>query len=348
MSNQRMAALLFLFLAALACERRHVDDYPAIPVRMEVVKSSDFAPTLTLLGVVRAARTIPLEAVQGGTLVYPRRFAGGLQTGARVSRGEVIAELRNDQVLSQRTEARLRMEAANADLDLARRSFDAGLMSASDFNTAKLRADLARETHAAASRESARLNIVAPESGTLVVARLVAPGSHVAAGTVLAEIASGGAPIIESAVAAADRAALRPGLTAKFGDGVARLAEVAGVIDASGTARVVATIVSGTIPPPGTGVELHVELDKRTDVLTVPEEAIVAASDGPAVFVAATSAEGYRTFSRVKRVPVEIGGRSAGRVEITSGLRDGDRVIVSGADALTDDALVNEAEAAGK
>jgi multidrug efflux pump subunit AcrA (membrane-fusion protein) len=107
----------------------------------------------------------------------------------------------------------------------------------------------------------------------------------------------------------------------------------------------VAAIESGSVPLPGTGVELQVELDRRPDVMTVPDEAIVAAGDGPAVFVASTSAEGFRAFSRVKRVPVEIGGRSAGRVEIISGLRDGDRVVVSGADALSDDAIVGDAEA---
>lgn len=340
--SRRIAAVFLIFLA-LACERRREREPSAMPVRIEVAKRAPFAPTLTLLGVVRAARTLPLEAVQGGTVVYPRRFAGGLQTGAAVRRGEVIAELRNNQVMSHQAQSRLQMEAANAEFERARLSFDQGVVSEAEFNEKKTRAELARESHAAAMREAARLNIVAPESGTLVVAKLVPPGVHVAPGTVLAEIASGGAPVIESAVAAADRASLRPGLLASFGDGRARIAEVAGVIDASGTARVVATIESGTIPPPGTGVELKVELERKGEVLTVPEEAIVAASDGPAVFVASTSAEGFRTFSNVKRVSVEIGGRANGRVEITSGLRDGDRVVVSGADALTDGAVVSDA-----
>ena len=344
--GHRPVLFLLLLLLALACERETREDFSAVPVRLEVVKSSDFAPTLTLLGVVRAARTIPIEAVQGGTLVYSRRFGGGLQTGARVTRGEVIAELRNDQVRFDREQARLRMEAENAQFELARRSYEQGLTSAAEFQQAKLRAEIARSQHAASQRQSARLTIVAPESGTLIVAKPVAPGVDIAARTLIAEIASGGSPIIESAVAAADRALLRPGLVAKFGDGHARIAEVASVIDASGTARVVATIESGTIPPPGTGVELRVELDRRKDVLTVPEEAIVAASEGPAVFVASSSAEGFRAFWRVKRVPVEVGGRANGRVEITTGLRDGERVVVSGADALTDDAVVSEAGAA--
>ena len=346
--NRRVAAmtLAVLFSMLAGCERRDAYEVSAIPVSFETVKPTAFTPTLTLLGVVRAARTIPLEAVDGGDIEYSPRFRGGLMTGAAVTRGETIAELRNDRLTFQRTQARLQMEATNAELERAQRSFEQGVISAAELNERKYRAELARETYGASQRDHARLRIVAPESGTLVVAKRIPPGVHVAPGTVLADIASGGAPIVESSVAAADRALLRPGLIAKFGESRARIDEVAGVIDAGGTARVVATIESGTVPPPGTGVELHVELDRRTDVLTVPEEAIVAASDGPAVFVASISAEGFRNLSRVKRVPVEIGGRSGGRVEITAGLRDGDRVVVTGADALSDDAVVADAEAA--
>ena len=89
------------------------------------------------------------------------------------------------------------------------------------------------------------------------------------------------------------------------------------------------------------GVEITVQLEPRGSVLTVPEDAIVAGTEGPALFVAATSEGSFNRF-RVKRVPVVTGGRANGRVEITSGFHDGDRVVVSGADALTDDVIAAE------
>ena len=63
----------------------------------------DVPPTITLLGVVRPARSIPLVAVSGGTVHYPRRFESALQTGAQVARGELVAEIRNDDVLFAQT-----------------------------------------------------------------------------------------------------------------------------------------------------------------------------------------------------------------------------------------------------
>ena len=74
-------------------------------------------------------------------------------------------------------------------------------------------------------------------------------------------------------------------------------------------------------------------------MLTLPEEAIVAGPDGPSVFVSALAQGVFRQF-RVRRVPVKLGGRAGRRVEIADGIRDGDAVVVSGADALTDDAVV--------
>jgi RND family efflux transporter MFP subunit len=344
-SNRARACTLLLLLLLLlpACRRVQRESFAAVPARLEAIRGAEFVPSLTLLGVVRSARTIPIAAAQSGTLIYSQRFASGLQTGAHVRRGEVLATVHNDQLHFDRTQARLQMEAADASFETARKSYEQGLTSGAEYQQRRLAAELARNANAAAERASAQLTISAPESGALVVAKPLAPGVFVSTGAVLGEIASEGAPIIEASVAAGERASLRPGLGATAGELRARIAEVAAVIDANGTARVVAAVEGGAVPLPGTGVELHVELDRRHDVLTVPEEAIVAANDGPAVFVASGTASGNSAFWRVRRVSVVLGARGSGRVEVLSGLREGDRVVVTGADALTDGSVVTDA-----
>ncbi len=341
-----LAALLAA--STTSCDRERGEDFGAIPVTTEIVKRTSFEPAQTLLGVVRAARSTPLVTVAGGTVRYPSRFVSGLQTGARVSRGEQMATLVNDRIAFAETQARLQMDAAAADLDRARRSFEQGVVSGAEHAEKAVRARLAQEAYKEAVRDAARLHIVAPHAGTLVVAKAVSPGTIVAPGTVLAEIASNGEAVVESAVPAADRDRIVPGLEARILAGgrivaTGRISEVATVIDPTGTARVVASIGTGTVPPPGSGVELQVSLGKRNDVITVPEEAVVAGADGPSVFTMGLSDAGFGQY-RARRVRVELGGRSEGRVEITSGLRDGDRVVVAGADALTDDARVLEAK----
>lgn len=346
-----LAALPLALLLTASCARERDFEPQAIPVRTEVAKRADFAPQLTLLGVIRAAESIPLTAPQRGIVAYPKRFVSGLRTGERVSRGETIAEIQNEQVLFAQTQARLQMDAATGDFDRVKRSHDAGLVSAADFSAAQLRAALARETYDAATRAVNTLRITAPADGTLAVTKPYAAGTMVEPANVLAELVTGGAPVVEISAAASERAMLKPSQRVRFTahstpawSGTGQIAEVAAVVDAAGTARVVASIdKSRDVPPPGTGVDLQVELEHRGDVLTVPEDALVAGTDGTAVFVAAGS-EGRAGRFRVKRVKVETGGRANGRVEITNGLRDADRVIVSGADALTDGDLVLEGE----
>ena len=343
--------LFAIALLLAACEREHFEPNPAVPVRTEIARRTTFSPTLTLLGVVRAAQSIPLTALQRGTVRYPNRFANGLQTGVRVSRGEAIAEVDNDDVKFAQREARLEMEAAAADFDRADRSYKQGVVSSAEFSAYRVRATLAREKYAAAARRVSTLRVIALASGTLVVTKLYPSGSMVDESTVLAEIATGGSPLVESAVAASERALLHPGLSIDFTSrsappwtGSGKISEVAAVVGESGTSRVVASVAPNKIaPPPGTGVELRVQLEPRTSVITVPEEAIIAGSEGAAVFVAAGSEGRFNTF-RVKRLAVQVGGRAGGRVEVT-GLHDGDRVIVSGADALTDDAVATEVKA---
>jgi RND family efflux transporter MFP subunit len=351
--------MTFVFVACAlslvtACERERIDEVAAVPVRTEVARRTDFVPTMTLLGVIRAAQSIPMTAQQRGVVSYPPRFATGLKTGVKVSPGELLATVQNDEVRSQQTQARLQMESAAADYDRARRSYAVGVLSSAELDRARAQDSLAKEAFQAASKRVATLRVVAPAAGTLVVTRLYPPGTMVDASAVLGEIASSGAPLVESSVAASERQLLHPGLPVRFigrgspaWNGGGTVVEVAGVIAESGTSRVVAAIdPNNSMPPPGAGVELHVQLDRRAGVLTLPEEAIVAGSEGAAVFVAATSEGRFNRF-RVKRIAVETGGRANGVVEIISGLHDGDRVVVSGADALTDDAVAAEVAAKG-
>ncbi len=336
-------------LTASGCEQERLERSPAVPVRTELARRLSFTPTLTLLGVIRAAQSIPLAVQQRGTIRYPSRFASGLQTGARVSRGEVIADIDNAEVKTAQTQARLEMEAAAADLDRAERSYRVGVISAAEYDSRRARAILAKEQHNAAAKRESTLRVTAPASGTLVVTKVLPSGSLIEGSAVLAEIATSGAPLVESSVAASERSQLRTGLPVTFTargtppwTGSGHITEVATVVGESGTSRVVASItLNNPTPPPGTGVEVAVQLEARGAVLTVPEEAVVAGIDGPALFVASAS-EGSVNRFRVKRVAVVTGGYSNGRVEIRSGLHDGDRVIVSGVDALSEDAVASE------
>jgi len=84
----------------------------------------------------------------------------------------------------------------------------------------------------------------------------------------------------------------------------------------------------------GYRIEARVILWRGDNVLQVPLSALFTYGDGRAVFVV--------RGGRARLVPVEIGHRNPESVEITSGLEEGDRVIVHPSDQVKANVLVTE------
>lgn len=343
--------LLLLLLPLSACSPAPAavpEEAPAAPVRLEKLTRDTFSPSLSVLGVVRPAETAEVAVPSGGRVRYPPRFADGLATGAEVRAGEVLARVSLFDTEADVAEARLHLKVAESELARHRKAFEAGVEAAVVLAAAEAEAELARSRLAAAQGRLSRLDLRAPVSGRLIVDRRVPPESEIGAGTVLARIAAGGTPEVEARAAAADRDLLRPGLRARFvvpgsieplGAGVIR--EVSPVVEAAGTIPFVVRVSDATgLPAPGEGVELRIELDARPESVTLPEEALIAAESGGAVFVAERKGKGMLARRRL----VETGARGGGRIEVLRGLSAGDQVVVGGAALLVDGDAISPAE----
>src|SRR6185295_6483657 len=348
-AKRRLALPLALPFLLAGCARAPAplpEEAPAAPVRLEVAKREAFQPELVLLGTVAPGGMAEVSVPSAGRVLYPERFAAGLVSGAPVRAGEVLARISFEDAEAGLAEARLRARAADAELARHQRAFDAGVEAAAILASYKSEADLAKSRLGAAENRLGRLSLRAPLSGRLIVDRRIAPQSEVAAGTVLGRIAAGGALRVEGRAAAADRDRLHAGLAVRFGragaagsagavevGGAGTIREVAPVVDAGGTVSLVALVSDPTgLPAPGEGVEVRVALDRHEQALTVPEEALVVAESGSALFVAV---RGHGQLLAHRR-EVETGARGGGRVEILRGLSPGDKVVVGGAALLAE------------
>ncbi len=347
-----LRAVLFpgLILSLTACQQPEPfqPQEPAVTVTTEVLTRAPHRATLTLLGSVQPAATVAVVSPASGIVSYPRRFRAGLRTGEAVRDGEILAVVENQDLQLRLTEAELEARSATAELERMQRSFDEGLVAEAELERAQLQAELAGKRLDDARQRARRLDVRASASGHLIVQRLLPPGSEILAGGVLAEIASQGAPRVEGWAAAAERDNLKPGLTVRFappggttygGEGTIR--EVAPVVDAGGTVRVVMEVLDVTnLPAPGEGVQVKVEMSERRNVLTLPEQAVLVDEGNASVYVLQSTGGGYRA----ERRGVELGGRGEGRIEILSGVVAGDRVAVDGVSFLSDGALARSAD----
>jgi RND family efflux transporter MFP subunit len=117
------------------------------------------------------------------------------------------------------------------------------------------------------------------------------------------------------------------------------LSRPAVVDSATGAGSVRLAFASGSVRyAVGTPVTVEIDADRHAGVIVVPMAALVRDGAETAVFVAADG--------KAKRVPVELGLSDGTRVEITSGLKAGDPVIVSGQLGLPDDAAISVGAAA--
>jgi membrane fusion protein (multidrug efflux system) len=121
----------------------------------------------------------------------------------------------------------------------------------------------------------------------------------------------------------------------------ARVVYVAPTVDPS-TRQIQLTAVveeDGEELKPGAFASAELTIEVRRDVPSIPEEALVASQGGYRVYVVEDS--------RASAVPVEIGLRKPGRVEIRSGLEIGQTVVRTGHQKLQDNQRVRIVQGPG-
>jgi membrane fusion protein (multidrug efflux system) len=203
--------------------------------------------------------------------------------------------------------------------------------------TARARLAAAQADLGSAERALRDATVTARFDGQIAT-RYVHRGEYVREGQALFELVSLDPVEVEFSLPEADAARVREGIpievtVAPYPDEVfdATVTVVSPTIDPrTRTLRVRALISNGDRRlRPGLFARANLGIARRSDVLMVPEEAVLQRADGQVV---------YRVVdgNRVRRVLIETGTVRDGAVEVTSGLESGDRVVSRGHADLID------------
>ncbi len=184
-----------------------------------------------------------------------------------------------------------------------------------------------------AERQLADATLYAPCDG-VVSARMREPGEQVGPGTPVVAI-KGTAEVKALAFLPAQHyASVTPGMT-EVEIGVGGVKTAAKVIAKSPAIdqrlrvfEIRALLPGSATAVPGAMADFRVVFERR-EGLSVPQEAVLSRAAGTIVFVA-------QQEGTAKEIPVRIGLRDGGRIEILSGLAPGDPVIVQGQTQLYD------------
>lgn len=292
--------------------------------------------TARVAGAVERVRFAEGEEVQPSTIlaeIEPQRFRLAV-SAARAALAQALAseaDAREGLARRERVNHESPGLVRGEELETYRTRLQVALAAASQARVALQRAQLdAREAQ-----------VRAPLAGRIQT-RTVQTGQWVQPGTVLATIVRKDPLLLRFEVSEVDAARLQPSMAVSFrvaGSDRAFAATVTNVgAAADPTSRMVSVTgrVDDTSDPalrPGAFADVTVPVGVRADAPVVPQTAIRPSERGFLAFVI----EGETAKERV----LELGLRTpSGEVEVRSGVRPGEQLVVRGAEALRDGAAV--------
>ena len=317
-----------------------------VPVVTETVREQPWSDSLNALGTVHAREAVTVTA-KVSEIVERVHF----QSGQQVARGAPLVTLSGQQQQAALASAEAALK--EADQLYARQSVLAAqqLIARASLDTQRATRDAARAQVAQIRANLADRVVRAPFGGVLGI-RQVSPGALVTPGTAIATLDDIGRVFVDFPVPEAQLARVEVG-QAIVGEVAAwpqlRFDGVVRTIDARiDPASRAATVRADFANPdarlrPGMLVTVEVGQAQR-QALVVPEIAVVQVGRDSFVFR-------LKDDGTVEQAPVQVGGRGEGQVEITEGLKAGERIVVEGVGKLRPGMKVREAgadEAAAK
>ena len=340
-------------------------------VDMAAVKKGDVAAHLTVVGNLIGLQTVDVAPRTNGRLV-----SVNIQLGDPVRRGQVLAKVEDREIVEQVSQAEASQQVSKAtirqreaDLKVAEVNFERSKNlfqrqllakqalddAESKFLAAEAQIDLSKAQlmQADARLQELRINlqntnVTSPVDG-FVGKRNVDPGAMVSQNTPIASVVEISRLKMVVNVVEKDIRLVTVGdsgdvdVDAYPGEKFrGRIARVAPVLDpATRTATMEIEIAnSDNRLKPGMYARVSLTVEERKDTLVAPKTAVIDFESKRGVWMA-------NQDNRAIFKPVELGLEDVDRVEIKAGLKEGDRIVTTGAAAVRNNDLLIEAGAAG-
>ena len=303
------------------------------PVSVEVARVRTMAlhDEAQAVGSLRSRRSVVLRPEVSGRVTQLQ-----FSDGARVRKGQLLVQFDDQLPRAQVQQARAELSIAQANHQRNKELVAQGFVSQRSLDESAANLQVAQAKLALAEATAARLKLVAPFDG-MAGLRNVHVGDYLKDGADIVNIEDIDSVFVDFRLPERYQGQIRVGQVAQVQldalPGETYEAQVRAIdpqIDANGrSVSVRASIDNRRLQlRPGMFARVTARFDTRADALVVPEEAIVPQGSSPYVF---TVVPGTAAGSLVvQRVPVRLGQRHGGMVEVQDGLSLGDTVVTAG------------------
>lgn len=301
----------------------------AIPVRVATVERGDISTFLLHTTTIEAEKEVDVVAKVAGQVV-----SLPAEEGMTVKKGQVLAQLDEAELKIELTQARVRMETDKAAFERAKDMLDKQLIAEENFDAAKFQYENSKAAYEAAKLRVEYTTIRSPIAG-VVTARLIELGQRVNVNQPLFQVADFSPLRARIYVPEKDMAKVFEGqrviitvdaLPGATFDGVVKM--ISPIVDpTNGTAKVTIDINnSKSALKPGMFATANITTESHKNTLIIPKKALLLESQTDQVFVYDQGVARKRTL--------ELGFTSGDRVEVLSGLAEGELVVTVGQEGL--------------
>jgi len=306
-----------------------------VPVSVTTATRGKLKSALSLVGNVNASADVNVIAETQGTVT-----AVFVKVGSRVREGTVLVQVDDEIPRSTAAAADINFQKAQRDYQRAEELYQENSISVSQLDASRLAVKAAENQRDIARRQLANTRIKSPIAGT-VNARFVDVGTMVQPGSQVANIVDISLLKVKVNVSEREAFQLKPGDRVEVSTDVYPGKVFAGILDniasKSDEAHTypVEIIVRNTADHPlkaGLFARIAFVSIAPTEALTIPRLALIGSIKDARVFAVRGGVARLCT--------VVIGTQSADRLEVASGLAEGDTVVVSGQNNLVDQARV--------
>lgn len=334
-----MAAILGLS----ACNNQSSDAESdvAIPVSVDDIKLTSIEQTISSTGTVIASMqsTLATETAGNYTLKTNPRTGRQFALGNLVAKDQVIIELEDKEYLNS-----ISLESRKLNLDIAEQTyekqkslFDKGGVTQSELSNAEVSLVQARNDYELAQIQLSKLQVRAPFKGVITSIPSFTAGTRVASGTEVLSMMSYNKLLLEVNLPEKYINEVESGQPIRVMNYTlpddtlsGHVAEMSPAI--STETRTFLAKLQVDNPElklrPGMFVQTEIILDRKDSVVVIPKDVVISNRRGKTVFIV--------NKGTAESKQVTFGYENKDQVEITSGLKENDRLVIKGFETLRD------------
>jgi membrane fusion protein (multidrug efflux system) len=333
--HRKICGRLALFLAGFllligtnqlwAAEQKAAATRPPMPVETLQVRVTTAEQKITAVGSLQSNESVLLSSEISG-----RVSRINFSEGAEVKADKLLIQLDDAVLKAQLDQARANLTLHEADYLRTETLLKDHAISQQERDTAYARWMLDKASLNLAEAQWLKTRILAPFSGTLGL-RMISPGEYVEPGKPLVNLEDTRTLKVEFSIPEKYSASITNGqsfvLQSEAYAGKSFSGEIYAInplVDAASRGLVVRGRLDNTDGQlrPGQFANLQLTIAAREDALFIPEQAVIPQPQSNLV---------YRVVDgKAEMVPVQLGQRIKGWVEVTSGLVEGDIVVTGG------------------